>query len=119
MLWSNDAKSGPEFLLQPEYNWPVQKDIHGLPSRVTIEGEKKSSLDDEKLAIISESATTNLPVSDDSVQYVNTHDVIHMDKFNSFQPFCRVTAYIFRFICNLKNSIMEKELILNPEVTIN
>ena len=44
-----------------------------------------------------------------------------MEKFNSFQRLCRVTAYVFRFIGNLKNSIMrkEKELILDPEITIN
>ena len=44
-----------------------------------------------------------------------------MEKCNSFQRLCRVTAYVFRFIGNLKNSIMkkEKELILDPEVTIN
>ena len=40
-------KNGPEFLLQPEDNWPVQKDIHGLPLRVPLEEAKKSSLDDE------------------------------------------------------------------------
>ena len=39
---------------QPEDNWPVQKDIHGLSSRVTLEEAKKSLLDDEELAIISE-----------------------------------------------------------------
>ena len=51
----------------------------------------------------------------------NIQDVINMEKFNSFQRLCRVTAYVFRFIGNLKNSIMkkEKELILDPEVTIN
>ena len=76
-------KNGPEFLLQPEDNWPVQKDIHGLPSRVTLEGEKKSSLDDEELAIISESTTTKLAVSDDNIQYVNIQDVISMEKFNT------------------------------------
>ena len=76
-------KNGPEFLLQPEDNWPVQKDIHGLPSRVTLEGAKKSSLDDEELAIISESTTTKLAVSDDNIQYVNIQDVISMEKFNT------------------------------------
>ena len=76
-------KNGPEFLLQPEDNWPVQKDIHGLPSRVTLEGAKKSSLDDEELAIISESTTAKLAVSDDNIQYVNIQDVISMEKFNT------------------------------------
>ena len=76
-------KNSPEFLLQPEDNWPVQKDIHGLPSRVTLEGAKKSSLDDEELAIISESTTTKLAVSDDNIQYVNIQDVISMEKFNT------------------------------------
>ena len=66
-------KNGPEFLLQPEGNWPVQKYIHGLPSRVTLEEAKESSLDDE-------STTTNLAVSDDSIQYVNIQDVINMEK---------------------------------------
>ena len=42
----NDAmikrlKNGPEVLLQSEDNWPSQKDIHGLPSRVTLEEAKK------------------------------------------------------------------------------
>ena len=103
-------KNGPEFSLQPEDNWPVQKNIHGLPSRVTLEEAKKSSLDDEELAIISENTTTNLAVSG---------NVINMEKFNSFQRLCRVAAYVFRFIGNLKNSIMKMELILHPEVTIN
>ena len=56
-------KNGPEFLLQPEGNWPVQKDIHGFPSRVTLKEAKKSSLDDKSTAII-------LAVSDDSIHYV-------------------------------------------------
>ena len=42
-----------------------------------------------------------------------------MEKFNLFQHLCKVTAYVFQFIGNLKNSIMNKELILDPEVTIN
>ena len=112
-------KNSPEFLLQPEDNWPVQKDIHGLPSRVTLEEVKTPSLDDKELGIISESTTTNLAVSDDGIQYANIQDVINMDKFNSFQRLCGVPAYVFRFIGNLKNSIMKKELILDPEVTIN
>ena len=45
---------------------------------------KKSLLDDEELAIISESTATNLAVSDDSIQYVNIQDVINMEKFNPF-----------------------------------
>ena len=57
-------KNGPEFLLQPEGNWPVQKDIHGLPSTFTLEEAEKSSLDDE-------STTTNFAVSNHSIQYVN------------------------------------------------
>ena len=77
--WEN----GPEFLLQPEDNWPVQKDIHGPSSRVKLEDPKKSSLDDEELAIISESTTTKLAVSDDNIQYVNVQDVISMEKFNT------------------------------------
>ena len=76
-------KNGPEFLLQPEDNWPVQKDIHGLFSRVKLEDANKSSLDDEELAIISESTTTKLAVSDDNIQYVNIQDVISMEKFNT------------------------------------
>ena len=108
-------KNGPEFLLQPEDDWPVQKDIHGLPSRVTLEEVKTPSSDDKELGIISESATTNLAVSDDSIQYANIQDVINMDKFNSFQRLCGVTTYVFRFIGNLKNSIMKKELILDPK----
>ena len=112
-------KRWTEFLLKPEDNWPVQKDIHGVPSRVTLEEAKKSSLDDEKVAIISESTTANIVVSDDSIQYVNIQDVININKFNSFQRLCKVTAYVFRFIGNLKNSIIKKELILDPEVTIN
>ena len=99
-------KNGPEFLLQPEDNWPVQKDIHGLPLRVPLEEAKKSSLDDEELAVISESITTNLAISDDSIQYFNIQDVINMVKSNSFQSLCRVTA-VFRFIGNL---ILKKEL---------
>ena len=67
-------KNGPEFLLQPEDNWPVQKDIHGLPLRVPLEEAKKSSLDDEELAVISESITT---ISDDSIQYFSLQDVIN------------------------------------------
>ena len=59
-------KNGPEFLLQPEGNWPVQKDIHGIPSRITLEEAKKSSLDEEELTIVNESTSTNLAVSDDS-----------------------------------------------------
>ena len=47
-------------------NWPVQKDIHGLPSRVILEEAKKSSLDEEELATINESTSTNLAVLDDS-----------------------------------------------------
>ena len=112
-------KNGPEILLQPEDNLPVQKDIHGLPSRVTLEEAKKPLLDDEELTMISESTTTNLAVSYDSIQYVNIQDVINMEKLNSFQCLCRVTAYVFRFIGNLKNSIMKKELILDPKVTIH
>ena len=77
--WEN----GPEFLLQPEDNWPVQKDIHGPSSRVKLEDPKKSSLDDEELAIISESTTTKLAVSDDNIQYVNVQDMISMEKFNT------------------------------------
>ena len=88
-------KNGPEFLLQPEDNWPVQKDIHVFPSTVSLDEAKKSSLDDEELAIISESTTRNLAVLDDSTQYVNIQDVINMEKFNSFQRLCRVTAYVF------------------------
>ena len=88
-------KRWTEFLLKPEDNWPVQKDIHGVPSRVTLEEVKKSSLDDEELAIISESTTSNIVVSDDSIQYVNIQDVINIKKFNSFQPLCKVTAYVF------------------------
>ena len=76
-------KNGPEFLLQPKDNWPVQKDIHGFPSRVTLEGVKTPSLDDKELGIISESATTNLAVSDDSIQYANIQDVINMDKHSN------------------------------------
>ena len=105
-------KNGPEILLQPE-------DIHGLPSRVTLEEAKKPLLDDEELTMINESTTTNLAVSYDSIQYVNIQDVINMEKLNSFQCLCRVTAYVFRFIGNLKNSIMKKELILDPKVTIH
>ena len=100
-------KNGPEFSLQPEDNWPVQKNIHGLHSRVTLEEAKKSSLGDEELAIISENTTTNLAVSGNSIQYVNIKDVINMEKFNSFQRLCRVAAYVFRFIGNLKYSIMK------------
>ena len=46
--------------------------------------------------------------------------MINIKKFNSLQRLCRITAYdlFFRFIGNL-NSIMKKELILDPEVTIN
>ena len=77
--WEN----GPEFLLQPEDNWPVQKDIHGPSSRVKLEDPKKSSLDDEEFAIISESTTTKLAVSDDNIQYVNVQDMISMEKFNT------------------------------------
>ena len=72
-------KNGPEFLLQPEDNWPVQKDIYGLSSRGKLEDAKKSSLDDEELALISESTTAKLAVSDDNIQYVNIQDVISMD----------------------------------------
>ena len=46
---------------------PVQKDIRGLPSRATLEEANKSWLDDEDLAIITESTSTNLAVSDDSI----------------------------------------------------
>ena len=60
-------KNGPEILLQPEDNLPVQKDIHGLPSRVTLEEAKKPLLDDEELTMINESTTTNLAVSYDSI----------------------------------------------------
>ena len=42
-----------------------------------------------------------------------------MEKLNSFQRLCRVTAYVFLFNGNLKNFIMKKELILDPEVAIN
>ena len=76
-------KNGPEFLLQPEDNWPVQKDIYGLSSRGKLEDVKKSSLDDEELALISESTTAKLAVSDDNIQYVNIQDVISMEKFNT------------------------------------
>ena len=69
---------------------------------------KKSSLDEEELAIINESTSTNLAVSDDSIQYINIQDVINMEKLNSFQRLCRVTAYAFRFVGNLKNSIKKK-----------
>ena len=60
-----------------------------------------------------------MTISDDSIQYVNTQDVINMEKLNSFQRLCRVTAYVFLFNGNLKNFIMKKELILDPEVAIN
>ena len=42
-----------------------------------------------------------------------------MEKFNSFQRLCGVTAYVFRLIANLKNLITKMELVLDPEVTIN
>ena len=70
-----------EFLLQPGDNWHVQKDICGLPSRATLLEEKKSSLDDEELAIISKSMATNSAISDDSIRYDNIQDVINMEKF--------------------------------------
>ena len=54
-----EAEVGPEFLLQSDDNWPIQKDIHDLSLRVTLEEAKKSSLDGEELKIISESTTTN------------------------------------------------------------
>ena len=42
-----------------------------------------------------------------------------MEKFNSFQRLCGVTAYVFRLIANLKNLITKKELVLDPELNIN
>ena len=85
-------KNGPEFLLQPEDNWPVQKDIHDLPSRVIIEEAKKLSLDDEELAIISESDTKNLVVSDDSIQYVKEemHNIM-----NSYYKYTSIPKLFF------------------------
>ena len=58
------------------------------PSRLKLEEAKKSSLDEEELTIINESTSTNLAVSDDSIQDVNIKDVINMEKFDSFQRLC-------------------------------
>ena len=88
-------ENGPEFLLQPEDNWPVQKDIHGLPSRVTLDEAKKSLLDYEELAITSESTTTNLAVSDDSIQYVNIQDVINMGNLIHSNVYVELQLMIF------------------------
>ena len=88
-------KNGFECLLQPENNWPVQKDIHGLPSRVTLDEAKKSLLDDEELAITSESTTTNLAVSDDSIQYVNIQDVINMGNLIHSNVYVELQLMIF------------------------
>ena len=90
-LWKN----GFECLLQPENNWPVQKDIHGLPSRVTLEEVKTPSLDDKELGIISESTTTNLAVSDDSIQYVNIQDVINMGNLIHSNVYVELQLMIF------------------------
>ena len=71
-------------------------------------------LDDEKLAIISESTTTNLSVSDRSIQYVNIQDVISMEKFNSFQRLCtEVTINELNYSECLWLKFAQKELISN------
>ena len=111
---------GPEFIMSDESGWPTQKIFNGFQSKLVLEEAKKSSLCDEELLIINETVkgtTANLAAIE---LKMNIQVVINMEKFNSFKKLCRVTAFVFRFVNNLKKSISNKkeQLITDEEITI-
>ena len=83
---------GPEFLRHDEQSWPVTT-LHDV------------SMDNHNSEIFSESISVNANINEAEVDQninVNLNAVIDMHTYNSFRKLITVTAYVKRFVENLK-----------------
>ena len=110
---------GPEFLTGEREQWPSLKmnsvEVTSYDSDPRIELKKgncnnsKKQHDSSVLVNIASGEAT-------SEKRLNLDYVIPLEKFSSLQRLMRVTAYVLRFVSNLKQSKMKKEMI-DGEVT--
>jgi hypothetical protein len=89
---------GPQFLLLPESEWPV------CPTTSTIDAAATVELVKDQPSII-----YVLPVTSANVENpVNISNLISCDRYSSLNRLVRVTsvtAYVLRFVQNLRNRI--------------
>ena len=99
---------GPEFLVHDEELWPSQKDFGGpLPTHVLVEAKEDRS-------------TLKTNVCLNTTEVLSIQEVVNLKKFSSFSRLCRVTAFVIRFIANLKKSVEKKydDVIKDDDVTV-
>lgn len=111
--------SGPEFLRGEEAQRPSLKlnsvEVTSNDSDPRI-GLKKGNCSKRKKQHGS-SVLVNIASGEaTSEKQLNLDCIIPLEKFSSLQRLIRVTAYVLRVVCNLKQSKMKKELI-DGEVT--
>ena len=53
-----------------------------------------------------------------SFMCVNIEKIIDVERYNSFHKLCHVTAYVFRFVNNLKNSVKRTESLNKNELDV-
>ena len=111
--------SGPEFLRGEKEQWPSLKmnfvEVTSNDSDPRLELKKGSCNNSNKQH--DSSVLVNIASGEaTSEKRLNLDCIIPLEKFSSLQRLMRVTAYVLRFISNLKQSKKKKELI-DGEVT--
>ena len=109
----------PEFLRGEKEQWPSLKmnsvEVTSNDSDPSIELKKGNSNNSKKQH--DSSVLVNIASGEaTSEKLLNLDYVISLEKFSSLQRLMRVTAYVLRFVSNLKQSKMKKEL-FDGEVT--
>ena len=107
--------SGPNFLQLNEEDWPIQKEFNVIPKEVLDEAKKGS----QNVININEGHNTLAALTIAKYDQMKISNLIEISKFSSLRKLCTVTAYVFRFINNLKLSIKKETRLLDDEVSVD
>ena len=109
-LWFN----GPSFLLDNSYIDPSLPVGIPSPSGDILKEAKKSFLGGDDV-------TTNMTITDSDKKSVNTclSEIVDIHRFSCLDKLVNVTAYVFRFINNLKRSLLNKRQEKNDIISVD
>ena len=107
-LWWN----GPEFLLKSKEAWPNMREnsieITNGESDPPLELRKERPSSNRKQK--NSAVLANIVTENTTKERPNLGCVLLLERFSSMQRLIRVTAYLLRFISNLRRSMANKEL---------
>ena len=105
---------GPEFLRSTKSDWPTELTVDKSILDACFLEAKKSTISDwisdvNLVGVLADSSKLSSHRIDKSIDF---------NRFNSFQKLCQTTAYVFRFVQNIKNSIKKTELVIDDEIKV-